>query len=232
MSLIFLAIATRELSPPPALRIDAFAQIDCTDTRWGKTDRVANTYTKHWATNPALMAASLGAGARLIWLMNKASWGLVTAQVRLSPHLASTLDDLECFRLRCGSQVLTEGGAESDGATVMLSPPLCDADRTGPCNGNTLDAHHRPITFEPRSAVPIARRRMDVVLGLDAAAKMSRRSMHSFYRLYPQSVTRASSEEEGAVKGAPAATSRLISSAGGISRLLLTRPAQVPSVWS
>lgn len=42
----------------------------------------ATKYAHHRATTPFLMFASVGCGTRLIWLMNKASWGLVTAQVR------------------------------------------------------------------------------------------------------------------------------------------------------
>ncbi|KAI9639332.1 uncharacterized protein MKK02DRAFT_39631 [Dioszegia hungarica] len=42
-------------------------------------------YSTHFATNPLLMTASLFTGCRLIWLLNKASWGVVTAQASLPP---------------------------------------------------------------------------------------------------------------------------------------------------
>ncbi|WVQ99505.1 hypothetical protein IAU59_006640 [Kwoniella sp. CBS 9459] len=39
-----------------------------------------NRHPTHFATNPLLMAASLGSGCRLMWLVNKASWSVVTEQ--------------------------------------------------------------------------------------------------------------------------------------------------------
>ncbi|GHJ84014.1 hypothetical protein NliqN6_0416 [Naganishia liquefaciens] len=40
----------------------------------------ANRYEKHWITNPLLMTTSILAGSRLVWLMNKANWRMVTEQ--------------------------------------------------------------------------------------------------------------------------------------------------------
>ncbi|WVQ73951.1 hypothetical protein IAR50_003532 [Cryptococcus sp. DSM 104548] len=39
-----------------------------------------NRHAGHFTTNSALMAASILSGCRLIWLVNKASWSVVTAQ--------------------------------------------------------------------------------------------------------------------------------------------------------
>ncbi|WWC61979.1 uncharacterized protein I303_104566 [Kwoniella dejecticola CBS 10117] len=39
-----------------------------------------NRYPNHWLTNPFLMFSSIFSGCRLIWLVNKASWSVVTAQ--------------------------------------------------------------------------------------------------------------------------------------------------------
>lgn len=42
---------------------------------------VANEYPTHPLTNSFLMSASILSGCRLVWLVNKASWSVVTAQV-------------------------------------------------------------------------------------------------------------------------------------------------------
>ena len=53
----------------------------------------ANRYEKHWITNPLLMTTSILAGSRLVWLMNKANWRMVTEQVRLrNPDLRRVSD--------------------------------------------------------------------------------------------------------------------------------------------
>ncbi|OCF32941.1 hypothetical protein I316_05278 [Kwoniella heveanensis BCC8398] len=39
-----------------------------------------NRHPTHFATNPLLMASSIGSGCRLMWLVNKGSWSVVTEQ--------------------------------------------------------------------------------------------------------------------------------------------------------
>ncbi|WWC69992.1 uncharacterized protein I206_103936 [Kwoniella pini CBS 10737] len=39
-----------------------------------------NRYSNHWLNNSFLMFSSIFSGCRLIWLVNKASWSIVTAQ--------------------------------------------------------------------------------------------------------------------------------------------------------
>ncbi|WWC89122.1 uncharacterized protein L201_004040 [Kwoniella dendrophila CBS 6074] len=39
-----------------------------------------NRYSDHWITNSFLMSSSIIAGCRMIWLVNKSSWSVVTSQ--------------------------------------------------------------------------------------------------------------------------------------------------------
>lgn len=52
---------------------------------------IANRHASHTLTRSLLMAASLLSGSRLIWLVNKASWSVVTAQV--SPSFVHPRND-------------------------------------------------------------------------------------------------------------------------------------------
>ncbi|ODN80606.1 hypothetical protein L202_02796 [Cryptococcus amylolentus CBS 6039] len=61
-----------------------------------------NRHAGHFSTNSALMAASILSGCRLIWLVNKASWSVVTAQ---APSMG-TLWILTIIQLPLGRAVM------------------------------------------------------------------------------------------------------------------------------